>query len=1095
MIDENRVIRGAGKPPKPRTPTEEPDNLNSTQFARVMDLISEGEIDQIETVFLDKTDLTNFPINSAGRAFVLGTQNQPPISFDASLEATSSVNVNVTQSGGPITRTITDSNIDRVAVTLTIPTLQIIEDDGDITGFEVSFQFLVQNNGGGFAPVGPPRSIKGKTSNPYSRTYNINLTGPFPVDIRVERTSADETSAKRQNTLTWTSFTTIIDDKFRYPNSAVHFLEFNAQAFNSIPERRFLIRGIKVQIPHNATVDTTTHIGRITYSGLFNGTLGAATFTNDPAWCLHDLLRNTRYGCSIEAANLDVFDFFAISQYCNELVSDGKGGQEPRMSLNVVLNTQREVFTAVKELSNVFRGLAYFSSGSFVIKQDKPTDMTYTINSSMVVDGIFEYNGTSIKSRHTCVTVAYHSYDMIGEVQFERVEDADAVRVYGVNHKDVRSIGCYSQGQAQRLGRWILETERYLTQTVNFSVSQDAGVILSPGMVVSIADPLKTISRRGGRIHAATINSITVDSTEDIGSITLAQNPKISVVLSNGLLQQKTVSAISSPTTASGGEDTTRKTFTVSSNFSQVPSTGGFYGIDTDVISLEKFRILRVSEEEDGTHSVTALQYDASIYGRVDVAIVTPPTPNPLSDPPNAVTDITFTTFYYASGASILIGCDVSWVHDGLRTIQYFVDFKIDNDNFQTIITTSPNTTLKNLRTGVLTVRVTAFSSVGGRSVVYQETHTISKNTTPPGNVLNFDVNQIAATQAVASWTASTNRDVVTGGFVVIRHSTNPSATFDTAASLAVAVGSSTSVNVPAITGKYFAVFENINGLRSVTPAEKSFIANAGNQTIILDRKEDLDNPTFQGTFTNTEKYSPPNYTTPAGQPNKYTGIVLKGTILWDSVSDVDALASWDFPFNVLSSGEYEFANVLDLEDKYTVLLERRLAFTGFNVSTGAAVTDVDAKVYVSTTDDDPSSGSATFTAFQEFKTTILTARGFKFKVILTSSNVTSNICVTELGLKMFMTPSVQFDVNKSTSTAGAVTIAFPNKFFTGVSATIGGVGAFAPAVIPVIQNPSSSGEFPVVSGIDKAGFSILTRDSSNNLTSRLISYQASGLR
>ena len=313
MIDENRVIRGAGKPPKPRTPTEEPDNLNSTQFARVMDLISEGEIDQIETVFLDKTDLTNFPINSAGRAFVLGTQNQPPISFDASLEATSSVNVNVTQSGGPITRTITDSNVDRVAVTLTIPTLQIIEDDGDITGFEVSFQFLVQNNGGGFAPVGPPRSIKGKTSNPYSRTYNINLTGPFPVDIRVERTSADETSAKRQNTLTWTSFTTIIDDKFRYPNSAVHFLEFNAQAFNSIPERRFLIRGIKVQIPHNATVDTTTHIGRITYSGLFNGTLGAATFTNDPAWCLHDLLRNTRYGCSIEAANLDVFDFFAIS--------------------------------------------------------------------------------------------------------------------------------------------------------------------------------------------------------------------------------------------------------------------------------------------------------------------------------------------------------------------------------------------------------------------------------------------------------------------------------------------------------------------------------------------------------------------------------------------------------------------------------------------------------------------------------------------------------------------------------------------------------------------------------------------------------------
>jgi len=329
---------------------------------------------------------------------------------------------------------------------------------------------------------------------------------------------------------------------------------------------------------------------------------------------------------------------------------------------------------------------------------------------------------------------------------------------------------------------------------------------------------------------------------------------------------------------------------------------------------------------------------------------------------------------------------------------------------------------------------------------------------------------------------------------VVIRHSTNPSATFDTAASLAVAVGSSTSVNVPAISGKYFAVFENINGLRSVTPAEKSFTANAGGQTIILDRKEDLDNPTFQGTFFNTEKYSPPNYTTPANQPNKYTGIVLKGTILWDPVPDVDALASWDFPIDVQSFGEYEFANILDLEDEYTVLLERRLAFTGFNVSTGAAVSDVEAKVYVATTSGNPSAG-ATFSAFQEFKTSIITARAFKFKVVLTSSNVTSNICVTQLGLKMFMTPSVQFDVNKLTSTSGAVTIAFPNKFFTGVSATIGGVGAFAPAVIPVIQNPSSSGEFPVTSNINKAGFDILTRDSSNNLISRLIAYQASGLR
>ena len=1086
MTEDRIIIRGSKKGPGPREPTEAPDTLSSTQFGRVLDLISEGEIDQFEDVFLDKTSLNNF--SGFTKEFRVGTQNQTAILIEAGVEATTSVGVAVTQAAGPVTRTVTNTDIDRVSITVQVPTLQIIESDGDIVGHSVSFQISLQFNGGGYNVVASP-TISGKTSNPYSRTYNVSLVGAsFPVDIRLTRTSADETSAKRQNTLNWTSFTTIIDEVLRYPNSALHFLEFNAQNFNSIPERRFLIRGIKVQIPHNASVDTTTHLGRITYSGLFNGTLGAATWTNDPAWCLYDLLKNTRYGCSIPDAHLDKFDFFAISQYCNELVSNGKGGQEPRFALNVSLNTRKEVFTVIKELTNVFRGLAYFTAGSFVVKQDKPTDSTYVINPSMVVDGFFEYNGTSLKSRHTCVTVAYQSYDMIGDVLFERVEDADAVRVYGVNHKEVRSIGCYSQGQAQRLGRWILETERYLTQTVSFTVSQDAGVILSPGMVVSVADPLKTVSRRGGRIHAATINSITVDSTEDIGTITLGQNPKISVVLGNGLLQQKTVSAISSPTTASGGEDTTRKTFTVSSNFSQVPSVGGFYGIDTDTIALEKFRILRVTEEEDHTHVVTAIQYDGSIYARVDTPIITTPVPNPIGGPPDAVTDIAFTTFYYVSGASVLIGCDISWTHNGLRTVQYFVEYKIDNDNFQQIITTSPNATLKSLRVGTLTVRVTAFNFLGGRSAVYSETHSIVQNTTPPDNVQSLTVNQISTTQAVLNWPASTSRDVLTGGKVVLRHSTNTSATFATAASLTTVSGSSTSANVPAITGKYFAVFENILGVQSTTPASVLFTANAGNQTLIIDRKEDTDNPTFQGTFTDVEKYNPPNYGTPL------TGIVLKGNVLWDSVSDVDALASWDFPNNVLSTGTYEFASVLDLEDTYNVLLERRLAFTGFNVSTGAAVTDVDAKIFVSTTNDDPSSGSPTFTAFQEFSTTMLNARGFKFKVVLSSSNVTSNVCVTELGFRMFMSPSTQTPQIQIPSGTSTKAVTFLHKFFTGVSATIGGVGGFTPIVTANILN-IQTGDTIAISSVTKSGFNADVKDSGGNFVNRNFVYQATGLR
>ena len=221
------------------------------------------------------------------------------------------------------------------------------------------FSIAVQYNGGGFNTV-RTQTIKGKTSNAYTKSITIGISGSFPVDIRVTRISADETSAKRQNTIKWASFTTIIDEKLRYPNTALTFLELDARNFSNIPARKYLIRGIKVQIPHNATVDTTNYIGRITYSGLFNGTLGAATWTNDPAWILYDLLRNDRYWCGIDASHLDVFDFYAISQYCNELVSNGVDeAGEPRFALNIVLNTRKEVFTVIKELVGIFRGLAF----------------------------------------------------------------------------------------------------------------------------------------------------------------------------------------------------------------------------------------------------------------------------------------------------------------------------------------------------------------------------------------------------------------------------------------------------------------------------------------------------------------------------------------------------------------------------------------------------------------------------------------------------------------------------------------------------------------------------------------------------------------
>ena len=189
--------------------------------------------------------------------------------------------------------------------------------------------------------------ISGKSSGSYQRDYLITLTGSFPVDIKVERDTPDNGSTKLANTTNWQSFTSIIDAKLAYPNSALVGLRLGSSQFNRIPQRKYLIRGIKVAIPSNATVDTTTHLGRITYSGVWDGTFAAATWTNDPAWCLWDLLTNDRYGAGIPESSLDRYDFFAISQYCNTLVDDGNGGQEPRFSCNLLINQRKEVYNVI----------------------------------------------------------------------------------------------------------------------------------------------------------------------------------------------------------------------------------------------------------------------------------------------------------------------------------------------------------------------------------------------------------------------------------------------------------------------------------------------------------------------------------------------------------------------------------------------------------------------------------------------------------------------------------------------------------------------------------------------------------------------------
>ena len=1076
------------------TPTEDPDTLQSTQYARVLDLISEGEIDGIEGgqkgAFLDGTPVqdANGNNNFEGYSFDTrnGTQAQSYIPDSFGPQSEKAVGVEVLNST-PVTRSITDSDVDRVRVTIQIPQLQRFEDDGDIKGTSVSIQIQVQYNGGGYSTV-VSNTIKGKSSSNYQKDYMVTLTGAFPVDIRVSRTTADSSSSKLANKTFWSSYTEIIDEKFRYPNSALCFLKFDARQFRSIPRRTYLVRGIKVRIPHNATVDTTTHIGRITYSGLFNGTLGAATFTNDPAWLLFDLLTNTRYGAGIPESSLDVFDFYSISQYCNTLVPDGKGGQEPRFSCNMVINTRKEVYSVIQELTNLFRGISYYGAGTLVLNQDRPTDPSYQIGPSNVVNGEFLYSGTALKTRHTCATVAYQSYEDLGEVKYEYVEIADQVSKYGVVNKDIRAIGCYSQGQAHRLGKWLLLTEANLTETVSFSISLDSGLILRPGTVIDLADPVKAGTRRSGRISSATTTQITIDSTTDL-SVSLTESPTISVMMPTGLVETKSIDTI---------VDTV---ITVNGSFSEAPNAQSVFLIQTNDVQSQQYRVVSVVEGDDGTYAVTALQYNESIYDAVEQNLsLTQRDISNLSAAPDPVTNITGSEYLYQEGQGVHVGFNLSWTSPSKGVSEYEISYRIDNDNYKVIKTLNPSASLLSLKPGTLQVKIQAFNFIGKASTISDASFNILGKTALPGNVQNLTIEAISANSARLKWDQTVDLDVKVGGKVHVRHSslTDGTATFSNSVDLINAIaGSSTDVVVPLLEGEYIVKFADDGGRLSAD--DTSVIVDqpdALGKLLVKNHREDQQTPVpFQGTHVDTF-YS-----------DQYDALTLDGSDLIDSVADFDAITVFDFLGDIKPLGTYTLLDTIDMGLALdAVEFSRRFVTRGFYPADtidsrtalidtwtdfdGGQVNNVNAELYIRSTNDDPS-GSPTYGAWAPFNSGTFKGRGFQFKTELTSKKIDENILVDELGYKIELTPRVDQSTAVIASGTSTKSVTFAKPFFVGTSALLG-ANTQLPSVGITVQNLGANERFNV-SNVSSTGFDIDVLDSSGNNVNRNFSYAANG--
>jgi predicted phage tail protein len=1080
---------GGGGGGTTHVPSEADDSLQSVQYASVLDLISEGEIDGIEGgvqgIYLDGTPVQSSSgiDNFTGYSVVTrtGTQAQSYIANTNGIESEQAVNVEITAAAS-VTRQITDSDVDRARITVQVPALQIIEDDGDIIGHSVSIRCRVQYNGGGYTTVFED-TISGKTTNAYQRDYIINLTGAFPVDIRLERISADETSARRQNRTFWFSYTEIIDEKFKYPNSALAFLRFDSRQFKGIPARKYLVRGIKVQLPSNATVDTTTYLGRVTYSGVWDGTFGAATWTNDPAWCLWDLLTNTRYGASIPASSLDRYDFYAISQYCNTLVSNGRGGQEPRFSCNMLINSRDEVYNVIQEFVALFRGIAYYGAGAMVVLQDKPSDPQYLLTPANVVDGLFNYSGSSQKARHTTATVAYQDYDNLGEVSYEYVEDASAVAKYGIINKDIKAVGCYSQGQAHRAGKWALLSEQNLTETVTFSVSIDSGIVLRPGMVIDVADPVKAGSRRGGRIAAATTTTITTDSA--VG--TVGTFPTISVLLPTGLVEKRTISAISGTI------------ITVSSAFSEAPNPQSIWVVEDTGLRTQQFRVVSVAEAEDGIYGVTALAYNSSIYASIesDIKLQTRDISN-LSAIPLPPTGLTGTEHLYTDGQNVRTAFELSWVPPVQLVQSYRVIYRLGNNNWSQIDTNSPSTRIEGLDAGTLQVRVQSINSLGGVSTPATATFTLVGKTAPPGNVQNLTIEPISANSARLRWTATVDLDVRVAGRVHIRHTslTDGTGTWSNSVDLIPAVaGYSTEAIVPLVEGEILVKFED-DGRRQ-SPTEASVIVDfpdAVGQLLVQTRREDQDTPPFQGAKTDVF-YS-----------DDLDALTLDATGLFDDIPDFDSIATLDFYGTMEALGIYEFANTLDLGASFALDLKRYFVTRGYfpsdlvdsrtaNVDDwadwdGGIIDQVNAKLYLRRTPDNPS-GTPTWSAWQEFVNGTFLGRGFQFKAELISNNPAQGILVDELGYEATFQRRTEQSVGAVSSGAGTKAVTFDKAFFTGTTG-LGGTNAYLPSIGIVAQN-LATGDYFNVTNVSNTGFDVTFRNSSGTAVSRDFLWTAVG--
>ncbi|PPU41814.1 phage tail protein [Xanthomonas arboricola] len=724
MVDIQGAKKGGSAA---RQPVESPDSLRSIAYAKILLAVSEGEIggpvNGLQSIYLDGTPLQSpdgsFNFQNVRVQMRSGTQDQESIAGFPDVENEIAIGVELT-SDTPVVRTVSGAELSSVRIRVATPTLQKTDTtNADITGYRITYAVDIATDGGAYSTV-LTDTISGKTTSLYERSRTLDLPPGSQWQIRIRRLTPNANSGTVGDVMYAQAITEIIDAKLRYPNTALLAIELDASQFQAIPTVASYNEGRIIQVPSNYNPDTRS------YSGIWDGTFKSA-LSDNPAWVFFDIVTQDRFGMgnTIPMAWVDRWRLYQIAQYCDELVSDGFGGMEPRFTCNVYLQTKADAWRVLQDLAAVFRGITYYAQGQVLASADMPMDPVYSYTKGNVIDGKFTYSGSARKTRYTVALVSWNDPADFGKAKVEPVQYLPGIAKYGVQEVEVTAFGCTSKSQAQRVGNHILLSNNLETETVSFGVGLE-GTIAQPGQIIEIANPDRAGRRNGGRIRSSTGQSVVIDAVPAdlaLGDSLRVLNP------SEGRSESRTITAINGTT------------ITVSVPFSEPPRAQSVWLVENSDLALETFKVLSVAEGEGITYQITALKHVRGKFAFIDsgtklelqpVSII-PPSVQP---PP---TNVRLSSHSFVEQGIAQHVLTIAW-DPADKAIAYDVEWRRDDmDWVKAGRATTANLDVRGIYAGQYLARVRAVNALNAVSMPALSGLTaITGKTTPPPSLASL---------------------------------------------------------------------------------------------------------------------------------------------------------------------------------------------------------------------------------------------------------------------------------------------------------------------------------------------------------------------